>query len=208
MIKKPLKTIGSVVLVSATMALMGCAGTGAKDGTSADSTVSSYQQYLDKTPSFEVQSVGDADADLLLASVAEFAKNKHEAVLAINDAVEGNADGHKAFVALSELQGTERADYVAAMTPETKSAYGKYVDQMEKLSEIKADEKEAILAAAVAVVKIDKDSLLSGANMMQKVQLAKSLKTAVEQGAYARDSMAWMEQYQATLTNVQNDTGR
>jgi len=202
------KKIVAGLAIASSLVLVGCGGSGVKDGSSTGDTEASYKEFLTNPPSFETVEVGDPSADLAFSALTTYTDKQFKTLQAVDAAVEGNLDGYKVAAAYEYLEGDELAKYKSELSAADLAAFDKFNSEMSKVVAIEDSYKEEAVKVALAVINFDKDRLLGGANMMQKIKLAKAVATGIEQAMFIQDTIEWQGQYEAILENAKNDLGR
>lgn len=187
------------LVIATSLTLVGCGGAGTKEG-STSSTASSWKEYIEDAPSFEPVDLGDAASNLIASSVAGFAKNKHDALVALDKAVDENNAGYKVFQTLENADDASKADMTAKLSDQDKADLAGYLAAAAKITAAEEANKAEYLKAALGAINFDKSKL--------GFKAALGVPRLIEQGSYIKDTVEWNSRYQATLENVKNDTSR
>ncbi len=209
---KSFKLTCATLAVAATLAVMGCASSTATKEQSSDQAARDYATFIEKAPNFKVQSVGNASADLLFSSIAEYAAQSREALVQLDKATTDHLDGYKAYVQREAFKKDGDAASLEKLEKDTATmtAIRQYQAAVIPVSAAQVAKRVALLNVVKGVLGVaaEKDKLLEGTSMLQKAAIGKSIAAAVDQANYAKDCSDYFDKINAQLENAQKDIGK
>lgn len=208
-----MKSFKSAALAAATalvLILSGCAGTGSSQGEAVDTAqrVAGYNQFLQSTPSFQEQSVGNEAADRLFSGIQGLAVQQHRAFQLYAENMDGPVKPlAMRLEAIAAEEGEEAyVNAVRELSDEDKAMYQEYHAKQRQLTA----ERIQMLPEALNIVRglqgLNPREIAS--SPMAAAGAANSLRTAVAQGQYVVQSLEYMRLMNERLEAASQYAGR
>jgi hypothetical protein len=195
--------------MSLVIGLAGCTGSGTtRDAVDTEQRISDYQEFLNSTPSFQEQSVGNPAADLLFTGIQGLAVQQHQAFQLYAENMDGPVKPLAMRLEAIASEGGEDA-YIAAvqeLSPEDLTLYRGYHEKQRALTATRILMIPEALRIVQGLSTLNPRDLAS--NPMAIASAGNAVRVAVAQGQYVTKSLEYMRLMNERLEAAAQYMGR